>query len=297
MTLIIAKKIDENISFISDSKITDINEVRNNILTSNLKVFILNKKTCLAFAGNVYFAEKFLKHFYSLKIYNLHYLLQYCCLLNRESNNSIEFALGYINEMEKPELYKIKNGTVENNLQNLWLGDHLAFEKYQFFFHNIQENLNTKMKMNFAFKDVIENEDIETVGNFMISASSWKPQGFNENIFTYDCQHASTIMYLPSVKLKPFETKLMQVVSDENGGFSETYLTSLTIDLPAIAIYFHVGKFGVLFCSSINHNKPIVIYDKNDGKTFVNHVKQKYGITLEGFVLKDDKYIIKVTGE
>jgi len=297
MTLIIAKIINQNIYFVSDTKITDNLAVRNNVLTSNLKIFILNPKICIAFAGNVHYAEKFLDHFYSLKNYSLYYILQYCTVLNKESGNTIEFGVGFIDIGDKMRLYKIKDGKTENDLQNFWLGDKKAFEKYQKHFLNKNESEDNIMKMIFAFEEVASDEEIETVGNFTISASTWVPKEFNESIFSYAIKAKSTGMpqYMDPIQKDKFN--YIPQGNAEQGGYSECQLTSLTIHLPAIAIHFYQGKFGLLFCPAINHNHPIVINDQSNGKTFADYVKKKYGILLHGWMVEDGKYFKEVIGE
>ena len=290
------KKINDDFQLLSDTKITDSLEVRKNALASNLKAFILNPKTCVSFAGNVFFAEKFLKHFYSLKIYNLSYILEYCLQLNRESSNSIEFGIIYINENNQTDLYKIKNGQIDNNQQNFWLGDNRAFDEFQKEFLKNGEDLSFN-NMSKAFNDVISKGKIETVGNFIIGIISRQPKGWNENFLFYREFVTSSIMpnLLNKVQSKPIE--YIPMGNAEHGGYSECYLSSLTLELPAVAIHFYQGMFGILFCPAINYNHPIVVENQPDPKAFANYIKGKYNITLSGLVVENGTHFKRIIGE
>ena len=105
MTLVVARKHNQNIKFLSDSKITDNFEVRNNALSANLKTYILHPYICMSFSGNVHFAEKFLENYYSNKLYAFANVLSHCLELNIESNNSTHFALALLDSNNTIKLF------------------------------------------------------------------------------------------------------------------------------------------------------------------------------------------------
>ena len=300
MTLIVARVNDNELEILSDTKITDECSVRNNPLSSNLKIFILNPKTCVAFSGNVYYAEKFLEYFYSLKLYNFFNILESCLYFNRISNsspNSTDFGAAYIDENEIIKLYKIKDGKIESELNSFWLGDKLAFEEYQKNYFAVEENKDVFHKMSTAFKKVVSEGKIETVGNFTIGIDAWTPKNWKEKILGYKIQANATLM--PGL-MSPIQTNTIEYIPQgeaKDGGYSECFLRSLTLELPAIAIHFHQGKFGVLFCPALNYNHPIVIKDIEDGKEFANYVKREYNILLHGYVVENGSYFKEIIGE
>ncbi len=298
MTLVIGKIKENSIRFVSDSKITDEFEVRNNPLLGNLKTFILNPKTCLSFSGNTYFAEKFLDEFYSNKIQNFQHLLIRCLQLNNESNDETFFCLGTLFN-NKPELYKIYNRKIENNIKNVWIGDKIGFTKYQEIYLTNNKSDSEFSKMEEAFSAVISDEKIPSVSDFQISVETDFCEEANSSFFIYSFK---TIM---NVAPHSFTTKLengkeviipMMHGDADVGSFGMSYLRSIEYFKPAIGIHFPQGKFGVLFCPMLNRNKAIVLKNQVDGEDFVNEVKKTYNISLQGLVAKDGNSFKNVVG-
>ncbi|WP_300567291.1 hypothetical protein [Flavobacterium sp.] len=297
MTLIIGKIKDNQIRFISDSKITDEYSVRNNVLAGSLKLFILNPQTCMGFAGNLHFAEQLLSEIYNNKIPTFPALIQKCLSINIESNDSTVFCIGFYDRNE-PRLLKIAGKSIQSNQKNVWIGDKLGFEKYQQNFHEskIEDDFS---KMESAFDNVIKDEKIPTISDFQISIETiFQPQ-LNSFIFAYTDKFLMS--YAPqnfTMQINPGEksaTHHLGFGGADIGGFGTSYLRSINVFQPAIAIHFPQGEFGVLFCPQINYNKPIIFTQQPDGENFAIEIWEKYKIALQGFVAKDGfafKYIV-----
>jgi hypothetical protein len=280
MTLIVSRIEKKQIKIISDSKITDKNAVRNNPLLGNLKSFILSPQLSVSFAGNVFFAEKFLSIYYSKKIRTLQELKICCLALNNESNDETDFLIASLTD--KPNLHKISGRKIIDNLENAWIGDKIGFEKYQESFHNDKSENNVFTKMNSAFKKVIEDEQIESISDFQIEIDTVYQESLNADFFIY-AMNMSMNFAPQTLSFKSGERKSIPFGGAEIGGFGSSYLRSIDFLKPAIAIHFPQGKFGVLFCPLINYNKAIVIKE-DDGENFANFIKEKYGVHLEGLV-------------
>lgn len=299
MTLIIGKKRGSSIRFVSDSKITDENLVRNNPLLGSLKLFILDPKICLGFSGNLHFAEKLLEEYYSNKVQSFPFLLQRCLSLNKESDNSTFFVLGTLFS-NIPELYKIYDGKIEANQKDIWIGDKLGFNKFQETYHNDMSDADDFSKMENAFDSVIKDEKITTVNDFQISVETNYINEINKTAFIYTFK---TIMNVVPQRIVQ-ETKIgenesiiqVEFGGAELGGFGMSYLRSRQYGLPAIAIHFPQGEFGVLFCPKINLNKPVIFKNQKNGEDFVYEVKKKYGIPLQGFVSENNNSFKNVSG-
>jgi len=296
MTLIVGKIKNNKIRFFSDSKITDENSVRNNALSGNLKLYIINPVTCIGFAGNVYFAEKFLSELYSNKLRSFSQLVERCLKLNIESDNKTVFCIGLLNQNASPQLFKIDNNKIEVSRTDIWIGEKLGFEKYQESYHSYDSKEDDFLKMEKAFNEVIKDEKIPTVSDFQISV---------ETEFSLE----NNIGFLYGLKAKMHFGQQSFTISGEDrikeipitfggadiGASGITYLRSFSFLQPAIAIHFPQGEFGVLFYPMINQNKPIIITNQPDGEDFANEVLKIYGIRLQGMVAKDGhaiKYII-----
>ncbi|MGL2966989.1 hypothetical protein [Flavobacterium sp. XGLA_31] len=295
MTLIVGRVHDENIKIYSDSKITDINSVRNNALTANLKCFILHPHICLSFSGNVHYAEKFLEKFYSNTPFSFSNILQYCLILNNESNNSTHFAVSLIDN-KIMRLFKIAHGKIESEIQSFWLGDIDAYNVYQKTFLESDSEKTPFEKMGKAFEKVIKDEKLETVGFFEISVSTVFIPEISSKIFRYNLKSSAQIAPHTFQLTSENPVHLMTYGTAEDGSYSEVFLTSITIEYPAVAIHFFQGKFGILFCPALNHNKPLIFNNQPDGQEFANHIKREYNITLSGLVLKNGNSFMNILG-
>ncbi|MDO3696047.1 hypothetical protein QVZ41_14435 [Wenyingzhuangia sp. chi5] len=280
MTLIVSR-IDKNkIKIISDSKITDKDAVRNNPLLGNLKSFILNPQISVSFAGNVHYAEKFLTLFFSNQIQTLEELKLCCLSLNNESNNETDFLIASL--IEKPNLCKVSNRKISENLQNVWIGDKLGFEKYQTSLHGDNTEKKIFAKMSDAFEKVIADETIESISDFQIAINTVYHQETDSDFFIYEMR--MNMSFAPqTITVKKNEPVSIPFGGPEIGGFGSSYLRSIDFLRPAIAIHFPQGKFGILFCPLLNFNKGI-IEKIEDGEDFAKLIKEKYGIPLEGIV-------------
>lgn len=288
MTLVVGKLKDNRIKFLSDSKMTDKNSVSNNPLCGNLKSFIIDPQVCVNYSGNPYYAEKLLKEFYSNKISTAGQLFEFCISLNIESNNETFFSIGTLYENEF-QLLKISNGIIENMNNNVWIGDKLGFSNYQKYYLNSNEK-DDFFKMITAFNLVAENEEIKTVGDFVITVESYFHDELKKHLFQYGLSITLTAPPLDSV---PKENHIFEFGDREKGAFVITYFRSLEIINQAVAVFFPVGKFGVLFCPKINYNEPIII-KKSTGLEFINEILSKYEIHMEGATLSDNGKSIKL---
>ncbi|WP_298551036.1 hypothetical protein [uncultured Algibacter sp.] len=285
MTLIICRQIKEKIYIVSDSKVTDKNAVRNNPLAGNLKSLILNPYLSLSFAGNIHFAEKILELFYSNKIANLQQLVLECLKANIESNNETDFIIASL-ENGNPVIIKISNKTAQQNQQNAWIGNQLAFNKFQEYYHSTESDKKESSKINSAFKSVIKNERIEDVADFCLSIETVYQENVKKQCFIYEMN--ADVSFRPGTITisKNNQSQIIPFGGPEKGAFLALYMRSFNLLKPAIAIHFPEGKFGVLFCPAINLNKAEVIKEAN-GEIFMDIIYDKYGINLEGLVAED----------
>jgi hypothetical protein len=294
MTLIVAKIKDDKIKIVSDSKITDEAAVRNNPLFGNLKTLILNPDTCIGFAGNVYFAEIVLNEFYQGKFKNFQELFNRCGHLHHESNFETDFILATLFE-NKPVIYKISESKIFVDHTNLWIGHIDGFNKYQSEFHDKKNKDRSEFqRMGIAFSEVIKDEKISGISDFQIGIETVYHEELKSLIFIYEFKaefnFANQKVSVPGGK----QFTPMKVGGAQIGGYGICYLRSVNVYQPGVAIHFPQGGFGMLFCPKLNHNKAIIIKEK-DGEDFAKKVWDLHNIALEGIVLKDGfafKYIV-----
>ncbi|WP_299680615.1 hypothetical protein [uncultured Tenacibaculum sp.] len=285
MTLVICRQVEEKIYIASDSKVTDKNSVRNNPLTGNLKSLILNPFLSLSFAGNIHYAEKILELFYSNKIFSFQQLILECLKANIDSNNETDFIIASLDK-GKRIIIKVSNKNVLQNQQNAWIGNQKAFSKFQEYYHSDQTDKKESSKINHAFKQVIKNENIEDVADFCLSIETVYQKQIKQYCFIYEM--SGEVSFAPA-EIKITEQNKSQILpfgGPEKGAFLALYMRSFNLLKPAIAIHFPEGKFGVLFCPTVNLNKAEIIKEE-DGEKFMDIISDKYGINLEGLVAKD----------
>ena len=292
MTLIICRQIKEKIYIVSDSKVTDKDAVRNNPLTGNLKSLILNPYLSLSFAGNIYYAEKILELFYSNRISNLQQLVLQCLKANIESNNETDFIIASL-ENGNRVIIKISNKTTQQNQQNAWIGNPEAFNKFQEYYHTAESDKKESSKISSAFKSVIKNEEIENVADFCLSIETVYQENIKKHCFIYEMSAEVSFAPATITLTKENQSQIIPFGGPEKGAFLALYMRSFNLLKPAIAIHFPEGKFGVLFCPSINLNKAIVVKEP-DGEKFMEIVLEKYGINLEGLVAKEGMRLMMI---
>ncbi|UWX54863.1 hypothetical protein NYZ99_19295 [Maribacter litopenaei] len=178
---------------------------------------------------------------------------------------------------------------------NLWIGDINGFNKYQSEYHNEKNKGKAEFaRMGIAFSEVIKDEQISSVSDFQIGVDTVYHQDLKSLIFIYEFKaefsFANQKIKVPGGK----HFTPMNVGGAPIGGYSICYLRSVNVYKPGVAIHFPQGEFGMLFCPKLNHNKAIVIKEK-DGEYFAKKVWELYNIALEGIVLKNGftfKYIV-----
>ena len=290
MSLIVGKIVGRNIYIESDSKVTDQNLVRNNPLCGILKTLILHPFVCISFAGNIYFAEEVFKVLFEKMVkvnWNINLLLQMLLMAHRNSNQKTDFAVASIIG-KQPSLFKISNGEIQSNILNFWLGDQQGFEFYQQAFHTIEERLPTEEKMRKAFKKVIDQEKITTIGDFHISTHLDYKINPSHPVFLYRIKTEVIVSEPQFIKFeKKDEWRTIPIGTAAGGSYSISYLTTVNPKFHGVAMHFLHGNFGIIFCPQLTIQNGIVINDVN-GVEFITEIKKRYGIPLQGLITRSD---------
>ena len=298
MTLIVGRIINDRIFIESDTKITDRSEAKSDPLVRTLKIIILHPFIAVTFAGKVYFAEKALKEIYSKGRLRIQDIIEILATHNKESiiasdgnpDRETDFVLAVI-ENKKPRIFKISNGIIEQNLQTFWLGDKLAFNKFQGNYHDLKKGgVSEKDSLRDAFKSVVDNESIETVGNFHIEVHMNEKICPNEVVFLYTNRTEISIGKQPPIHLKEANKYYpVPMGTTEGGAYGISYLVSVSPNIHGVALHFLYGNFGVLFCPQLSL-EGIKIRDVN-GKEFVSEIKNRFNLPMRGLVKLDETKI------
>lgn len=286
MTLIVARIIDNNIYIESDSKVNDPKLVQSDPLCGLLKTLILHPFVCISFAGAVHYAEIALKRFFDEKIENIDQLLDMLLEINEESKNETDFIITTI--LGKiPKLFKISNRKIERDLLNASIGDHEGFELYQEVYHKLDDKILPQEKMKLAFKSVVNNSGIETIGHFHISTALDYKIEPSHPVFLYQEKTEIQITEPQEIKIeKKGEWASIPLGTTAGGSHGLSYLVTVSPDYHGVAIHYTHGNFGVLFCPQLEFSGTVI--KDVDGKEFVEKIKQKYGISLRGIIKNSD---------
>jgi hypothetical protein len=169
MSLVIAKIIENKIYIESDSRVTDLSIVKNDPLCGVIKALVLNPFLTIAFAGDIMYAEKALERINKNPNFNLDFVLQLLNHIHLESNEKTDFIIAsYINNTSR--LFKISSRKVETDISTCWIGDNLAFSLFQENrLKNIKKGQSELDALRSGFKEVVNSEVIQTVGDYQIS--------------------------------------------------------------------------------------------------------------------------------
>ncbi|BDU25165.1 hypothetical protein [Flavobacterium sp. GSB-24] len=285
MTLVIAKIIEDDIQIISDTKITDIFLGSQNPLKGQLKTVILNPYISISFSGLPDYAEEVLQSYYKKELLNLNSLLIKCLEINRKSHDKTNFIVCTINR-NQPKIYKVTNYQIEQNLKNAWIGDKIGFSKYQEYYHNSSKSQDFE-KMENAFEKVIDDEKVETVGDFMVRVTNEADASATVNYLNYQINRICYVGPYEFVNTEP-DKFMIKNASSEKGGFGISFLRSFDPQTPAFGIHFHVGNFGLLFFPKCNYSNGIVFQNQTDGEKFAEEIKRQFGFDVQGLLISED---------
>lgn len=285
MSLIKAQQFGDNFRILSDTKITDSEQILRGVETNVLKVVILRPDLCIGFAGLIGPASLGIEELDKLigaEEVNIDRVLAYLLERHLAAAKKTDFIVASLTP--KSNLYKISEGKVESNLQTCWIGDHDAFSTYQEFFHQTHgferpelspesaQTVNTIFRMQRAFMRLVESSLHESVGQFMIEVATNPGLGFY-----YEARYLGT----PGPPSLHRQIEASEEISDWSaavGGFSTSILVPDEAGIGAIGIHFFQGNFGALFYP-INQEKPILIKDVNK-EEFITQIFERVGVRL-----------------
>ncbi len=136
-----------------------------------------------------------------------------------------------------------------------------------------------------AFKKIIENSKIKSIGDYHITARTdskicpWK------KVFSYIEKFEIYVWW--SQKIKGGELTSLQLWTVANGSHWISYFRTISEKYHWVAIHYIHGNFWILFCPQINLNKWVLIKDVS-GKEFIDKIKDDYNLPLMGFMRNSD---------
>lgn len=281
MTLIVAKNIDGKIQIESDSRITDPNVVRANPLNGFIKLIIYVPEISIAYAGDVKYAEEAIDIVYKLRLNNLNTLVGLLMASHLKSGGETDFIIATLIKGTS-NLIKISSGRMVDKLQTAWIGDINAFELFQKNFHELkgkeEENVNI---FSGAFKKTIENESLESVGDFQISVLTTDNNSHKVPVFMYQERMELISGATQKQTIPAGESVALSFGNASTGSFGVSYFTATDLYKQAIGIYFSEGNFGLLFFPL--EGLTNIKFSELTAQEFIDQIKKEYGISMRGF--------------
>ena len=284
MSIIIAKIQNKECFFFSDTKVTlpsddptvfGEQKLRLAPEEGSLKVHILQRRICIAFAGTVEICEQIIQSLFKEKPDRIPEYLQ--DELIRKNDNS-EFILALVDKEHNPRLFHIDQKKCEEGI-SFWIGSQKAFSEFQSFF--VESSINNLMeKTSWSFQKMIENTNEPTIGDFVIGVH------FVERYSSFIYQ--DSLSYSGSLKTIKISAGIPTQIGNEtnkDGAFVVANLISDQVYQPAICLYFELGNVAFLYfpiSENQKETKPKVIRTQ-DREQLQNYVKENYGLNLIGF--------------
>ncbi|MBZ0280785.1 MAG: hypothetical protein K8L97_08580 [Anaerolineae bacterium] len=318
MTLVVAKKILDNIVIVSDTKV--ILEQRSSLLNADeslieklsmgepefddfesLKILILSPQVCIAFAGNTERALNIIRTLFEKKQHII--IADLLNLLKKEvsedvpDNRRVEFIVAHADKTEC-NLYLVQDRKIKDDLA-CWIGSYDAFAEYQRLFPRMNNkeigefqnfpsiHVTTQLGlMLFTMRRLIE-DDIEhekgklqnSVGGFALAVKT-TPNGFR-----YVTQNLNSHGPQSHVVITSAGIGGSSIVDDnmidgaDTGGYTYSILTPKEPGQCFIGVYIYQNKIGMLYAPLL-HKKRTKLKDLNL-EDFVNQVLQRFNVLLE----------------
>lgn len=297
MSIIIAKIENDSCLFKSDTKVSLINGDKS-VTGGNklrlppdegvLKIHIPYSKMCIAFAGTVSICSDIIHNLCKTQPTEALRILQFLQQGLIDCNDDSEFIIGLVID-NKPQLFKIDNKGIESG-ETFWIGVKDAFDEFQPIFLEKNDSKSKLDKLSFAFGEMIKNSKINSIGDFIISASFRKQY----DSFVYEEALESQSGYAIT-KIKERDSKVLSEGTAAEGAFTVSNLISDSTSKQAVCLYFQKGGLAYLFLSisALNISASPIQIKVNQIEDLKKIVSEKYGIELIGFSFKSGhiKYV------
>lgn len=277
MSLIIAKKRNNQICIVSDTKLTDYpismhpkREVASP-MDSVIKCTILNKHLCIAVAGCMEGVDGILKKCRKHS-HDLHGILDILLKFNQIWNGRTTFIVG-VSLHPVYEIFEIKDSFVRET-NDAWIGRIAGFNEFQKCKTALSEShpeFEFQYVMEKAMKQIIENGIDPTISGYVISVTN------DTGGFTYKSRMEIDI----TERILPLGYSVIGHGTAQEGAYSIHFFPS-NPTYSAFAIHILQGNFGVVY--SLNENAGLLyptVISEVDEEEFAEIVYQKHGIVKD----------------
>jgi hypothetical protein len=302
MTLVVARITPLGVRMAADMRVTDPSAIRRGYVHGALKAVLLSPTLCVGYAGNVDFAQHVIREVAS-KGLGFDAIQARLVDANRSSEGASDFLIAGLRPRRLIEIKKGRGVCCSAG----WVGDASAFGDYQAEYHREQhippremydsgdraEDIEIAIRMGAAMGAVVEGPGSVGQGEDRVLTL---PQGgrhqavgeavvmvvprAEDDLFAYQISiRAQAPMFS-----EPLPPGLGVVPPDfgsaARGSFAYDVLHPRQPGVPALGIYFHEGRLGLLYAPLLfDRAEP---YAKVSWEQFVELVRLKRGIALAG---------------
>jgi hypothetical protein len=281
MTLIVARKIGNEIRMYADAKLSYPGRLNNNPLKGALKLIVVND-VCIGYAGDYIAAVDSLRNIKKLKLTDFGEIIHILLETHKQSNCEVDFIVAtYIPSIK---LMKIANRRVDLDVDSTWIGNSEAFSEYQSIYHTLppppitegyteEESVHSEIisKMSDALATIVREGMFSSVGEFTISVRS--------SVSGFKYLGNSMAFIVPQTIPSGVETTL-KFGTAQQGGYAYTVMTPNESRIGAIGVHFNQGSLGALY-HPLESDEPI-IYSNVTFEKFKASVSNDYGFKIDG---------------
>ena len=267
MSLIVAKKQNNQIYIVSDTKLTNPNNLNRIDLVapeefSAIKIVNINPFVSISFAGEISYAKQAIATCRKLDN-NINRILDYLLQTNITSNNATEFIV-CIN-LPTFFIYEIKNSKITST-NSTWIGDIDGFNEFQKKFAE-SDKKDILSKMEEALNAVIES-NVQGINGFLITVTN-ESGGF--------CYKQYMKTYMPSRTYTGGGSHVIEVYGTvQEGGYTINLFSDERNEV--LCIHIRQNRYGLVYLNKDNgYLEPLVHKDVDEHE--LNEITEaNYGI-------------------
>ena len=284
MTLVVARRTDNTVLLLSDTKVTSDLAIHPSLLDGALKTIIVSPTVCVSFAGNTEVARDSFAGIFSNQLCGRAAINAHLLDCHIRSGQATDFVIASLEPTVS--LDRIAAGLLEHGLQSTWIGSHAAFEAFQELAGTQTDRMplaspsfdpatTSALNLRRAFADLVESSQFSSVGNFTIFASSGAA---NSGGFRYAGQVFGSGFHPVENTTEP--TSMTRSLGVEGGSFHYSLLTPTNRGVGAIAIHIYEAQIGVLLYPRA-HWEPTIFRDVSV-EGFVELIAATFGVVVDG---------------